>query len=118
MRRGDRQPRRAGGFTYLGLLALISLIGVLLAAAGEVTRTAVQREREQELLWVGHQYRDAIDRFVAHNHRYPATLTELLGATQASPEEAAPGAGDGPSIAQGVLGRPASGRCAAFIATR
>ena len=104
MRRGERRPARGRGFTYLGLLALIVLIGILLSAAGEVARSAVQRDREQELLWVGHQYRDAIGSFVAHNHRYPATLAELLGATSAGSDDAATGTTDGPAIAQGVLG--------------
>jgi type II secretory pathway pseudopilin PulG len=79
MRRGERRPRRSGGFTYLGLLFLVVLIGLLLAAAGEVTRTAVQRNHEAELLWVGHQYREAIAGYVAHYHRYPAALADLLG---------------------------------------
>lgn len=104
MRRGREPARRAAGFTYLGLLALIALIGILLAAAGEITRTAIQRDHEQELLWVGHQYRDAIGRFVAHNHRYPATLAELLGGTAAGTSDStAAGGSGGPAVAAGVL---------------
>lgn len=106
MRRGERSPARARGFTYLGLLALVVLIGVLLSAAGEVARSAAQREREQELLWVGHQYRLAIGSFIAHNHRYPATLTELLGATGDASADAPPGDSDAPATAPGVLGTP------------
>jgi type II secretory pathway pseudopilin PulG len=93
MRRGSAAPRRAAGFSYLGLLALVALIGILLAAAGEVTRTATQREREAELLWVGHQYRDAIGRYLATNHRYPAQLADLLGGTLAGGEGGAGAAG-------------------------
>ncbi len=76
---GKRNRGRQGGFTYLGLLALIVLIGLFLAAAGEVTRTAARRERETELLFIGHQYRDAIARFYQQNHRFPLSLAELVG---------------------------------------
>jgi len=63
MSRGERARRRAGGFTYVGLLALIVLIGLMLAAAGEVAATAAQRERETQPLWVGHEYSAAIGRY-------------------------------------------------------
>jgi type II secretory pathway pseudopilin PulG len=79
MRRGRWPTARAGGFTYVGVLALVVLIGILLAAAGEMTHTAVQRQKEAELLWVGHQYREAIVRYVAQYHRYPPALADLLG---------------------------------------
>ncbi len=83
MRPGEQRPRRSGGFTYLGILFLVVLIGLLLAGAGEVTRTAVQRGHEADLLWVGHQYRDAIGRYVAYYHRYPTALADLLGPASA-----------------------------------
>ena len=63
MPRGERARRSEGGFTYLGLLFLVALIGLMLAAAGEVAATAAQRERETQLLWVGHEYRAAIGRY-------------------------------------------------------
>ena len=69
----------------MGLLALIVLIGLLLAAAGEVTATATRREREAQLLWVGHQYRAAIERYVNRRRAYPATLADLLGAAPDAP---------------------------------
>src|SRR5450631_1580977 len=79
MRCGERVPSREGGFTYVGLLVLVLLIGVMMAAAGEVASTATQRERETELLFIGNQYRDAIGRFVTVNHRFPQSLEELVG---------------------------------------
>lgn len=85
MRRGERRRRTARGFTYLGLLALVALIGLLLAAAGEVASTAAQREREAQLLWVGHEYRAAIGRYVRQRRGYPQTLQELLGAAPDAP---------------------------------
>lgn len=74
--------RLQGGFTYLGLLALIAIMGTLLATAGEVWQQAQQREKEQELLFVGHQFRRAIARYYEHapdpSHRYPMSLEALL----------------------------------------
>jgi len=75
------RSRRDGGFTYLGLLAVVALIGIMLAAAGEVARTAAQREREAQLLWVGHEYRTAIGRYWVQRRAFPQTLEELLGTT-------------------------------------
>jgi len=83
MARG-RRPR-AGGFTYIGLLVLIALIGILLAAAGEVAATAAQRDREAQLQWVGHQYRAAIGRYVGLRRAYPQRLEDLLGTESDAP---------------------------------
>jgi type II secretory pathway pseudopilin PulG len=85
MPRGDRARRRAGGFTYVGLLALVVLIGLMLGAAGEVASTAAQREREKQLLWVGHEYRVAIGRYWSHKRVYPQRLQDLLGAAADAP---------------------------------
>jgi len=85
MRRGEQARRSAGGFTYIGLLVLIALIGLMLASAGEVTATAAQRERETQLLWVGHQYRAAIGRYWSRRRVYPQTLQELLGSAPDEP---------------------------------
>ena len=85
MPNGERARRPPRGFTYVGLLALIALIGILLAAAGEVATTAMQRERETELLWVGHQYQAAIGRYWNHKRTFPQALQDLLGAAPDSP---------------------------------
>lgn len=73
---------RSGGFTYLGLLGVIAVMGVLLVATAEVWHTAQQREKEQELLFVGHQFRDAIEQYYQHapdpTRRYPMSLDDLL----------------------------------------
>lgn len=70
------------GFTYIGLMILIAVMGVVLAAGGEVWHTAQQREREQELLFVGDQFRHAIDSYYENTpgqgRRYPLSLEELL----------------------------------------
>ena len=70
------------GFTYLGILIAMALFGVALAATGEVWRTAAQREREQELLFVGNQYRQAFTNYYAGTPagkpRFPRTLEDLV----------------------------------------
>jgi type II secretory pathway pseudopilin PulG len=73
------------GFTYVGLLALVVVMGLLLAAAGQVASTASQREREKQLLWVGHEYRAAIARYWGHRRAYPQSLPDLLGAAPDAP---------------------------------
>jgi type II secretory pathway pseudopilin PulG len=67
---------------------LIVLIGYLLSVAGEVARTASQREREKELLFVGHAYRSAIGRYFRDNRHYPQTLAELVEFATAGPKPA------------------------------
>jgi type II secretory pathway pseudopilin PulG len=58
-------------------------MGVALAAAGEVWHVSAQREKEQELLFVGNQFRQAIKAYYEHTppqaaQRYPASLGDLL----------------------------------------
>lgn len=77
-----RQPSREGGFTYFGLMAIILIMGIVLASAGEVWHLALKREKEQELLFVGNQFRQAIKLYYEHApsqaQRYPAKLEDLL----------------------------------------
>ena len=73
---------RQSGFTYLTVLYIIAFMGVGLALIGEVWHTAQMREREQELLFAGHQFRKAILLYYESTpgapKRYPRTLEELL----------------------------------------
>jgi type II secretory pathway pseudopilin PulG len=85
MRRGERTRRSAAGFTYIGLLVVIVLIGLALASAGEVAATTAQRERETQLLWAGHEYRAAIARYWSRKRAYPPTLQDLLGSAPDDP---------------------------------
>jgi len=84
MRRDRRHDHRAArGFTYLGLLFLIALLGLTAAMAGSASSFMDQRERERELLFVGREYRIAIDRYrqahAAQPQPYPTELRQLLG---------------------------------------
>ena len=77
-----RHARREGGFTYFVLLAVVAAMGFVLATAGEVWHTALKREKEQELLFVGDQFRRALNLYHQHtpgNARpYPLSLDDLL----------------------------------------
>lgn len=70
------------GFTYLGLMYLIFVIGIGLAAAGTAWQTEVQREREKELLFAGEQYAMAIGSYYESTpggiKQYPPNLEDLL----------------------------------------
>jgi type II secretory pathway pseudopilin PulG len=76
---GGRHQR---GFSYVGLLIAVALLGVGLASAGELWRTAAKREREQELLFAGREFRNAIASYYSANGagppRYPRSFEELL----------------------------------------
>jgi type II secretory pathway pseudopilin PulG len=75
-------PARMQGFGYIGLLILVAMMSAALAGAGEVWHTAQQREKEQELLFAGGQFRRAIAQYYANTpgkaRRYPLHLEELL----------------------------------------
>jgi len=71
-------PRSQHGFTYLGLLFAVAIIGITLATVGVVWSTQGQREREAQLLFVGDQYRQAIGRYRASGGTFPQALEMLL----------------------------------------
>jgi type II secretory pathway pseudopilin PulG len=70
------------GFTYLALLFAVAISGVLLAAAGTVWQTAMQRERELELLFVGAEIERAITLYFETSpgpvRELPRTLADLV----------------------------------------
>jgi len=55
------------GFTYVALLAAIVIIGISMGAAGKYWSFVMQREREEELLFRGEQYRLAIEQYYVAN---------------------------------------------------
>lgn len=81
---GNGRMRRArqGGFTYLGALLLVALMGAALAAVGESWIANVRRDKEEQLLFVGGEFRRAIERYVAASPAgeggYPRALEDLL----------------------------------------
>ena len=70
---------RSRGFTYLTVLFIVAVLTAGLALIGEVWETAAKREKEVELLFIGHEYRKAITRYyLAGKNQYPRELGDLL----------------------------------------
>jgi type II secretory pathway pseudopilin PulG len=74
--------KEQSGFTYLGVIFLVAIMGTLLAAAGTIWSVAKQREQEKQLLFVGSQFRRAIQLYYDHTpgpiKEYPKSLDALL----------------------------------------
>lgn len=70
------------GFTYIGLLIAVALMGMALAAAGTVASAQRQRAKEQELLFVGAQFRRAIGLYYERSpggvKQFPPSIEALL----------------------------------------
>lgn len=70
------------GFTLIGLLILVAVLGIALAAVGHVWQTTAQREREQELLFIGNAFRQALKSYEEQTPEgqptRPANLNALL----------------------------------------
>ena len=75
MRMGSDRQR---GYTYIGLLVSVVILGLMLTIVARVWSTTEQREREAQLLWIGHAYRMAISSYFSMGHQYPLTLELLL----------------------------------------
>ena len=65
---------RSGGFTYLGLLFFIAIMGAALVAVAQVWHTEVRRQKEADLLFVGNQFRQAIG---GYYERTPGTVKQF-----------------------------------------
>lgn len=74
--------RQQQGFTLLAVLFLVAVLGVGMAALGLVWETAARREKEAQLLFVGDQYRRAIESYhratPGGTRQYPKRLQDLL----------------------------------------
>ena len=80
-----RNPKSAirnskSGFTYIALLAAIVIIGITLGSAAKSWQNIAQREKEEELLFRGNQYRLAIESYYNYQGRrqFPNTIEVLL----------------------------------------
>jgi type II secretory pathway pseudopilin PulG len=70
--------RSDAGFTYIGLLIVVVIIGIALSAVGTVWRTQAQREREQELLFIGRDFERAIASYYLAGRQFPQEIDDLL----------------------------------------
>lgn len=78
---GSAPKRRQQGFGYLLVLLLVVLMGIGLGAAGSLWKTESQRVKENELLFVGEAYRQAIRSYYTAPgpaKQYPKRLEDLL----------------------------------------
>ena len=70
-----------GGFTYITLLVVLIIIGISLGATGKYWSNVILREKEEELLFRGDQYRQAIEGYyfgVPGRNQYPQSIDDLL----------------------------------------
>jgi type II secretory pathway pseudopilin PulG len=70
------------GFTYIGVMFAVAILGTTLAVIGAIWKTIQQREDEVELLFIGNQFRNAImqyyERTPSANKEYPKSLNQLV----------------------------------------
>jgi type II secretory pathway pseudopilin PulG len=67
-----------GGYNMVMLIVAITVLNILVAAVLPLMSTEIQREKEEELVFRGFQYAEAIRLFHARFQRYPNKLEELL----------------------------------------
>jgi len=75
------KPAVAAGYTYIAVLIWVALVGLGLGVTGELWRTTAQREREEELLFIGEEFRRAITSYYQASpgvQRFPPSLNALL----------------------------------------
>jgi len=79
---GKRHVNAQYGFTYLGVLIAIALLGIGLSVVSEVWTKTAEHQKRVQLEWVGQQYVQAIQSYYYANtgtvHFYPPTLDDLL----------------------------------------
>lgn len=70
--------RRESGYALLIVVLMAALLLVALSAAVPRLLTQGQREKEEEMIFRGEQYRQAIGRFYRKFGRFPNSIDELL----------------------------------------
>ncbi len=70
--------RHADAFTLVTLVIFVAVLNVLVAAALPLWTQQIKREKEEELIFRGLQYAEAIRLFQEKAGRYPVRLEELL----------------------------------------
>ncbi len=71
--------KKQKGYSLIILLVAISIMSIALLVAVPVWKTQIQREKEEELIFRGKQYVEAVRIYQMKNPgRFPKTLDELL----------------------------------------
>jgi len=76
-----KSPVTSRGFTYIGLLIFVALMGIALAGTGLVWHAESRRLKEGELLFAGEQYRRAIGMYYERSpgeKKFPRSIDDLL----------------------------------------
>jgi type II secretory pathway pseudopilin PulG len=72
-----RPARLNAGFTYIGVLFAVALMGISLALIATVTSQIQQREKERQLLFIGKQFMQAINSYYAYENPLIGQLKQL-----------------------------------------
>src|SRR6478672_303088 len=73
------RPRGSeAGYNMVMLIVALTVLNILVAAMLPLMSTEIQREKEEELVFRGFQYAEAIRLFHQRTSRYPVKLEELL----------------------------------------
>jgi type II secretory pathway pseudopilin PulG len=76
------RPQKQSGVMLLALLIALTILGLVVTRTADLWSTTMAREREQELLFVGEQYRKAVERYYyatpGANKALPLSIDELL----------------------------------------
>ncbi len=91
-----RVLRSKGGFTYIGALVMVMIVGIMATRAAVVWSTAAKREREEELLSRGTQIRDALRKWykVQVVNGQPVPTNVPAPGSQSGPTSDVPGPAD------------------------
>lgn len=73
-----RQRPSEDGYSLVVLVIAVTVLNILVAAMLPLWSTAIKREKEEELIFRGFQYAEAIRVFHQRYQRYPNKLEELL----------------------------------------
>jgi type II secretory pathway pseudopilin PulG len=70
------------GFTFVAVMAMVAIFALASAVVAQRWSQIQKREREQELLYIGHQFREAIRHYYEESpgmvQQYPGSLNDLL----------------------------------------
>ncbi|MCX6560313.1 MAG: type II secretion system protein [Candidatus Aminicenantes bacterium] len=73
--------KRQAGYTFIILMAMITVLAIGLLAAVPVWKTQIQREAEEELIFRGRQYVEAVRIYQIKNPgKFPASIDDLIKA--------------------------------------
>ncbi|HEX8961341.1 MAG TPA: type II secretion system protein [Geobacteraceae bacterium] len=70
---GAHRLTSSAGFTLVAAMVAVVIIGIMLGAASQTWQTMLKRDREEELLFRGTQYRDAIAQWYKPRPGQPPT---------------------------------------------